>query len=130
MRDGRPRSRRRPAPASEARVSPPRAAAAALGERAASACAPRPQPATLLAAVQGVLARGARRADRRARRDPVRERDGVVTVACRAATWAQELDLLQDELLERLNEALGEPAGGSSACASVVGDGHDRLSHT
>ena len=36
----------------------------------------------------------------------MRERDGVVTVGCRAATWAQELDLLQDELLERLNRAL------------------------
>jgi predicted nucleic acid-binding Zn ribbon protein len=33
---------------------------------------------------------------------PVSERDGVVTIACRAATWAQELDLLADELLERL----------------------------
>ena len=27
---------------------------------------------------------------------PVSERDGVVTVACRSATWAQELDLLGD----------------------------------
>jgi predicted nucleic acid-binding Zn ribbon protein len=38
---------------------------------------------------------------------PVAERDGVVTVACRSATWAQELDLMHDELLERLNAALG-----------------------
>ena len=65
--------------------------------------APTPRPATLLAAVQGRWRRGGRRADRRARPEPVAERDGVVTVACRTATWAQELDLLQDELLARLN---------------------------
>jgi Dna[CI] antecedent DciA-like protein len=38
----------------------------------------------------------------------VAERDGVVTIACRSATWAQELDLLQLELVERLNGALSE----------------------
>jgi predicted nucleic acid-binding Zn ribbon protein len=38
--------------------------------------------------------------------NPVAERRGLVTVACRSATWAQELDLLQSELLERLNGAL------------------------
>jgi hypothetical protein len=32
----------------------------------------------------------------------------VVTIACRSATWAQELDLLQTELLGRLNDALAE----------------------
>lgn len=63
------------------------------------------EPATLLAAVQSAWrsAVGERIADE-AR--PVRERDGIVTVSCRAATWAQELDLLQGELLERLNRAL------------------------
>lgn len=63
------------------------------------------QPATLLAAVQSNWepAVGERIA-REAR--PVRERDGIVTVSCRAATWAQELDLLQGELLEVLNRAL------------------------
>jgi predicted nucleic acid-binding Zn ribbon protein len=40
---------------------------------------------------------------------PVSERDGVVTVACRSATWAQELDLLGPEILERLNAALERP---------------------
>ena len=38
---------------------------------------------------------------------PVAERDGVITVACRSASWAQELDLLSDRLRERLNERLG-----------------------
>ena len=40
--------------------------------------------------------------------EPVSERNGVVTVACRSATWAQELDLLQSELLERLRTGLAE----------------------
>jgi predicted nucleic acid-binding Zn ribbon protein len=63
------------------------------------------QPATLLAAVQSVWTSAAgERIAREAR--PVRERDRVVTISCAAATWAQELDLLQMELLERLNRAL------------------------
>jgi hypothetical protein len=37
----------------------------------------------------------------------------VVTIACRSATWAQELDLLQEELLERLNGALSEADRGA-----------------
>ena len=62
-------------------------------------------PETLLAGVQGVWldAAGERIA---AEAEAVAEREGVVTIECRAATWAQELDLLQDELLERLNAAL------------------------
>ena len=65
------------------------------------------QPATLLAAVQ---AAGARRVGEQiaAQARPVRERDGVITVECRAATWAQELDLLQDELIATAQRALGE----------------------
>jgi predicted nucleic acid-binding Zn ribbon protein len=63
------------------------------------------QPATLLAAVQSVWTAAA--GERIAREaHPVRERDRIVTISCAAATWAQELDLLQKELLERLNEAL------------------------
>jgi predicted nucleic acid-binding Zn ribbon protein len=65
------------------------------------------QPATPLAAVLAAWpeAVGGRIA---AEAHPVGERDGVVTVACRAATWAQELDLLGDELLARLRERVGE----------------------
>ena len=65
----------------------------------------RAEPLTLLSAVQSSwsAAAGARVA---AEAEPVAERDGVVTVACRSATWAQELDLLGPQLLERLNEAL------------------------
>jgi predicted nucleic acid-binding Zn ribbon protein len=65
-------------------------------------------PETLLAAVQSAWqeAVGERVA---AEAWPVAERDRAVTVACRAATWAQELDLLGPALLERLNSA-GEVA--------------------
>jgi predicted nucleic acid-binding Zn ribbon protein len=42
--------------------------------------------------------------------EPVSERAGTVTVACRSAVWAQELSLLAPDLAERLNEALGAPA--------------------
>ena len=69
----------------------------------------RARPKTLLAAVQeawpGIAGEGIA-----GQAEPVAERDGRVTVACRSATWAQELDLLQSELLERLNAALSEGA--------------------
>jgi predicted nucleic acid-binding Zn ribbon protein len=34
----------------------------------------------------------------------------VLTVECADAVWAQELDLMQETLLERLREELGEQA--------------------
>ena len=64
-------------------------------------------PATALAAVQSAWA-DAVGAAIAAEATPVAERDGVVTVACRSATWAQELDLLGAETLERLRERLPE----------------------
>ena len=77
------------------------------------------QPRTPLAAVQAAWspAVGERIA---AEARPVRERDGTVTVECRSATWAQELDLLHDELLERLNEGLDDV--GVTRLRMVVGD--------
>jgi predicted nucleic acid-binding Zn ribbon protein len=82
-------SRRRPRPAGEA-----------LRDVLADAA-----PATLLASVQRAwpAAVGARIA---AEAEPVAEQEGTVTVACRSATWAQELDLMQDQIRERLNAAL------------------------
>jgi predicted nucleic acid-binding Zn ribbon protein len=79
----------------------------------------RAEPKTLLAATQSAWrpAVGERIA-REAR--PLRERDGVITVSCAAATWAQELDLLQDELLGRLNEAVAPRR--ISALRFIVGD--------
>jgi predicted nucleic acid-binding Zn ribbon protein len=39
---------------------------------------------------------------------PVSERAGTLTIECVDGVWAQELDLMQDQLLERLRGALGE----------------------
>ena len=66
-------------------------------------------PATLLAEVQRAWesAAGAAFAGQS---EPVAERDGMVTVACASAVWAQELDLLSERVVERLNEQLGRPA--------------------
>jgi len=66
-------------------------------------------PATLLAEVQRVWPQVAGERFARAA-EPVSERDGVITVACQSAVWAQELDLLSERVIEGLNETLGRPA--------------------
>jgi len=66
-------------------------------------------PATLLAEVQRVWPQVAGERFARAA-EPVSERDGVLTVACESAVWAQELDLLSERVIEALNEALGRSA--------------------
>jgi predicted nucleic acid-binding Zn ribbon protein len=82
----------------------PRQAAAAI-----RAARDRAAPQTGLAAVQtawaGVV--GERLA---AAATPVSERAGTLTIECVDAVWAQELDLMQAQLLERLREELGELA--------------------
>jgi predicted nucleic acid-binding Zn ribbon protein len=45
--------------------------------------------------------------------EPVSERSGVVTVACRSAVWAGELELLAPGLIDGLNQALGTPVVGA-----------------
>jgi predicted nucleic acid-binding Zn ribbon protein len=50
--------------------------------------------------------------------EPVSERAGVVTVACRSAVWAQELDLLTPELVERVNQTLGDDRITGLRCVS------------
>jgi predicted nucleic acid-binding Zn ribbon protein len=69
-------------------------------------------PKTQLAGVQGVWAEavGKRIA---ARAQPVSEREGEVIVSCSDAVWAHELDLMQEQLLVRLRERLGEAAPGN-----------------
>jgi predicted nucleic acid-binding Zn ribbon protein len=66
-------------------------------------------PATLLAEVQRAWAEAAGEAFA-AQSEPVAEREGVITVACSSAVWAQELDLLSERVVERLNGELGRPA--------------------
>ena len=72
---------------------------------AVHALAARLEPLTPLAAVQRHWAEVVGPAVA-AEAEPVAERDGVVTVRCRSAVWAQELDLLAPDLVERLNAAL------------------------
>jgi predicted nucleic acid-binding Zn ribbon protein len=79
----------------------PRSLAAALGT-----ALERAEPATLLAAVQRAWPDAVGEAIAR-EAIPVSERDGVVTVACRSSTWAQELDLLSDQILVRIREKQG-----------------------
>ncbi|HET8592389.1 MAG TPA: DUF721 domain-containing protein [Solirubrobacterales bacterium] len=80
----------------------PRPLAAAVGE-----ALERAAPATVLAAVQrawrGVVGEAIAR-----EAAPVAERQGVITVACRSATWAQELDLLGDQILTEIRRELGD----------------------
>ena len=62
-------------------------------------------PASTLARAQQVWERAAGPAIAAAA-VPTAERDGVLTVTCQAAVWAQELDLMATELIARLNAAL------------------------
>ena len=64
-------------------------------------------PATPLARVQQQWPEAAGAAIAAAAR-PVALHDGVLTVACEAAVWAQELELVAEPLIGGLNEALGE----------------------
>jgi predicted nucleic acid-binding Zn ribbon protein len=41
---------------------------------------------------------------------PVSERNGVATIECVDSIWMQELDLMQEAILSRLQESLGEAA--------------------
>jgi predicted nucleic acid-binding Zn ribbon protein len=86
------------------RRSAPRPAGSAL-----RAALERAAPKTPLAALQAAWgeAVGERIA---AVTSPVSERGGEVTVSCSDSVWAQELDLMQAQLLERLRDRLGERA--------------------
>jgi predicted nucleic acid-binding Zn ribbon protein len=41
---------------------------------------------------------------------PVSERAGTVTVSCESGVWAQELELLAADLVERLNATISGPS--------------------
>ena len=82
----------------------PRMLSIALDDLAASIA-----PATTLARVQEVWERAAGTAIAGSAR-PTAERDGVLTVTCAAAVWAQELDLMASQLIPRINDALGVEA--------------------
>jgi predicted nucleic acid-binding Zn ribbon protein len=82
----------------------PRPISTALGALTATLA-----PATTLARVQEIW-EGAAGPAIAAAASPTAERNGILTVTCTAAVWAQELDLMAGELVLNLNAALGEQA--------------------
>ena len=82
----------------------PRPLSAAIGERSAALV-----PRTTLARAQEAWPRVAGAAIAAAA-VPTAERDGVLTITCEASVWAQELDLMGEELVAGLNAALGDAA--------------------
>ena len=65
-------------------------------------------PDTLLARVQALWSEVAGAAIA-AEATPSAEREGTLTVECSGAVWAQELTLLEPDLVSRLNAALEGP---------------------
>jgi predicted nucleic acid-binding Zn ribbon protein len=53
-----------------------------------------------------------------AQAEPTGEREGVLTVTCASAVWAQELDLMGPELVGRINAALGAASVRSLRCSA------------
>jgi predicted nucleic acid-binding Zn ribbon protein len=79
------------------------------------------EPATLLAAVQSAWPGAVGEAVAR-EASPVSEREGVVTVACRSATWAQELDLLGAQILSQVRQNLPDWAALEAIRFTASGD--------
>lgn len=65
------------------------------------------EPTSVLARVQRVWEQAAGGAVATAAQ-PIAEREGIVTVSCSDSLWAQELEMMGPEVVERLNESLGE----------------------
>ena len=63
-------------------------------------------PQTLLAEVQAAWP-GVGGPQIAARSEPVSEREGRVTIACESGAWAQELELMGDDLRARIDAAIG-----------------------
>jgi predicted nucleic acid-binding Zn ribbon protein len=82
----------------------PRPLAAALGRVTQSL-----EPPTLLARVQGCWADVVGETLNE-EAEPVSEREGAVTIACRSSVWAEELKMMGPDLRQRLNAALGDDA--------------------
>jgi predicted nucleic acid-binding Zn ribbon protein len=89
---------------------------------AIAALADRLAPQTTLAEVQRVWPTAVGEVIA-AQAEPTGERGGVLTVTCASAVWAQELDLMGPELVERINAALGAPALRSLRCSSAPARG-------
>jgi predicted nucleic acid-binding Zn ribbon protein len=51
--------------------------------------------------------------------NPVAERDGILTVRCASAVWANELELMAPALVAQINERLGGPVVRGLRCRAV-----------
>jgi len=91
----------------------PRPAALSVG-----ALVDRLAPATVLAEVQRIWPEVAGPVIA-AEATPTGERGGTVTITCRSAVWAQELDLMGPDLVARLNAALGHEAVTALRCSAA-----------
>jgi predicted nucleic acid-binding Zn ribbon protein len=80
----------------------------------------RVAPASTLASVQAVWA-GAVGAAAAAHGSPIREREGLLTVACDEAVWANEIELMGPDLVAAINAALGAEALSSVTCRADAG---------
>ena len=86
---------------------------------AVEALARKLEPQTPLTAVQRVW-EGAVGDALAAQAEPVAERGGVVTVVCRSAAWAQDLQLMEAQIVASLNAALGAERVVSLRCTATA----------
>ena len=91
---------------------------------AIAALADRLAPQTTLADVQRVWPAAVGEAIA-GQAEPTGERDGVLTVTCSSAVWAQELDLMGPELVKRINAALGADTVRALRCSAAPARGWD-----
>jgi predicted nucleic acid-binding Zn ribbon protein len=89
---------------------------------AIAALADRLAPLTLLAEVQRVWPQAVGDVVA-ARAEPTGERAGVLVVTCSSAVWAQELDLMGPDLVQRLNGLLGGGAVRALRCQAIAARG-------
>jgi predicted nucleic acid-binding Zn ribbon protein len=75
-------------------------------------------PETLLAEVQRVWTKAVGDAIA-TEAQPTAERAGVVTISCSASVWAQELDLMAPQIVERLNARLPRGSVQRLRCIAV-----------
>jgi predicted nucleic acid-binding Zn ribbon protein len=91
----------------------PRPVASAL-ERVTSRLA----PASPLAEIQAAWGRAVGPAVAAEAR-PTAERDGVLTVSCASAVWAQELELMGPQLVAQINRSVGRERVRSLRCRTA-----------
>jgi predicted nucleic acid-binding Zn ribbon protein len=89
---------------------------------AIAALADRLAPQTTLAEVQRVWPDAVGEVIA-AQAEPTGERDGVITVTCTSAVWANELDLMGPELTVAINAALGAETVSALRCSSAPAKG-------